>query len=66
MENESLRWASPEEVVNLAKGAGISIAEIVRIVSGCLPYKEALEVAREYAPLLNISVSKFMELRKNE
>jgi len=65
-QNEPLRWAPPEEVIRLAEEAGMSTLEIVRAVSGCLPYKEALEVAREYAPLLKISVSEFMELRKNE
>jgi hypothetical protein len=38
----------------------------VRTVSGCLPYREALKVARDYAPLLEISISEFMDLRKNE
>lgn len=66
MESDSLRWAPPEEVVRLAKEAGMTTAQIVRIISGCLAYKEALNVAREYAPLLGISISEFMELRKNE
>jgi DNA-binding XRE family transcriptional regulator len=66
MEEGPLRWAPPEEVVRLAEEAGMSKTEIVRIVSGCLPYSEALEVAREYAPLLGIAVSEFMKLRKNE
>jgi len=64
--DDSLKWAPPEEVVRLAKEAGFTTAEIVRIVSGCVPYSEALEVAREYAPLLEISVKEFLELRKNE
>ena len=66
MENEELRWAPPEEVVRLAREAGMTTAEIVRIVSGCLPYREAMKVAREYSPLLNISVAEFMEFRRNE
>lgn len=66
MDSELLRWAPPDEVVKLAKEAGMTTAEIVRIVSGCLPYREALKVAHDYAPLLEISVSEFMELRKNE
>ena len=44
----------------------MTTAEIVRIVSGCLPYREALKVAREYSPLLDISVAEFMEFRRNE
>ena len=66
MENEPLRWAPPEEVVNLAKEVGMTTAEIVRTISGCLPYKEALKVGREYSPLLGITVSEFMDLRRNE
>ena len=66
MENEELRWAPPEEVVRLANEAGMTTVEIVRIVSGCLPYREALKVAREYAPLLDMSVAEFMEFRRNE
>ena len=50
----------------MAKEAGFTTAEIVRIVSGGVPYSEALEIAHEYAPLLEISVKEFMELRKNE
>jgi len=66
MEDDALRWAPPEEVVRLAIQAGMTTTEIVRVVSGCLSYGEALKVAREYAPLLGMSVTDFMELRKNE
>jgi hypothetical protein len=59
-------WAAPEEVVRLAKENGMTTIEIVRIVSGCLSYREALKRAHEFAPLLDISVSEFMEMRKNE
>jgi hypothetical protein len=66
MDDQTLKWAPPEEVVRLAREAGIKTDEIVRILSGCLPYREALKVAREYAPILEISVREFMDLRKNE
>jgi hypothetical protein len=65
-EVNQLKWASPEEVVRLAKESVMTTIEIVRIVSGCLSYKEALKTAHDYAPLLDISVSEFMEMRKNE
>jgi hypothetical protein len=61
-----LRWASPDEVVRIARESGMTTVEIVRVVSGCLTYREALKVAQEYAPLLEISASEFMRLRKNE
>jgi hypothetical protein len=35
-------------------------------MSSGLPYGEALKLARKAAPLLDISVSEFMRLRKNE
>jgi hypothetical protein len=61
-----LRYAPPDEVVRLAKESGMTTVEIVRIVSSCLTYREALKRAHEFAPLLRISVSEFMEMRRNE
>jgi len=66
MEENHLCWTSPEEVVRLAKESGMTTSEIVRIVSGCLSHREAQKVAHDYAPLLEISLSEFMRLRKNE
>ena len=66
MQENQLCWTSPEEVVRLAKEKSLTTCEIVRIVSGCLSYRAALKVAHDYAPLLEISVSEFMRLRKNE
>ena len=59
-----LRWTDPEEAVRLAMEHGFTTAQIVKIVSGGLPYQEVKKVAREYAPLLGISVTEFMRLRK--
>jgi hypothetical protein len=66
VDEDSLRWAPPEEVVRLAKENGFTTEEIVRIVSGCLTHREAQRVAREYAPLLGITVKEFLDLRRNE
>ncbi len=60
------RYAPPDEVVRLARETGFSTAEIVRVVSGGITYRDALRVAHIYAPLLEISISEFMKLRKNE
>jgi hypothetical protein len=65
-EDNQLRWASPEEVIRLAKESGMTKTEIVRVLSGCLGYREALKRAHEFAPLLDISVSEFMRMRRNE
>lgn len=65
-EDYQLKWAPPDEVVKLAKESGMTTVQIVRIISGCLTYREALKRAHEYAPMLEISVSEFMQMRKNE
>jgi hypothetical protein len=64
-EEGQLRWTDPEEAVRLAREHGFTDAQIVKIVSGSLPHQEVLKVAREYAPLLGISVSEFMKWRRN-
>jgi len=60
------RYAPPEDVLRFAREKGWSTIKIVRTISGSLSYTEALKVAREWAPLLGISVTEFMRLRKNE
>jgi hypothetical protein len=66
MEQDHLRWTDPEEAVKLARESGFTTRQIVRIVSGALSYREALKVAGDYAPLLDITVSEFMRLRRND
>lgn len=51
---------------NRAREHEFTTTQIVRIVSGALPDGQALKVARGCGPLLDISVSEFMKLRKNE
>lgn len=60
-----LRWTEADEVVRLAREAGMSTVEIVRHLCRGVPYLEAQEVAKDYAPILGISVKEFMELRRN-
>lgn len=66
MEDATLRYAPPEDVLHFAREKGWSTVRIVRTVSGALSHREALKVARDWAPLLGISVTEFMRLRKNE
>lgn len=66
MEGDTLRYAPPEDVVRFAREKGWSTVKIVRTVSGALSHREALKVAREWAPLLGLSLTEFMKLRKNE
>ena len=64
-EDNPLRWAEPEEVVRMAREAGLSTVEIVRHLSRGVPYREAQEIAHDYSPLLGITAKEFLELRKN-
>jgi hypothetical protein len=60
-----LRYTDIEEAIRLARLAGLSRIQIVRTLSGGVPYVAALEIARKSAPLLGLSISEFMELRRN-
>jgi len=66
MEDDTLRYAPPEDVLRFAREKGWSTVRIVRTVSGALSHREALKVARDWAPLLGLSVTEFMQLRKNK
>ena len=66
MEDDTLRYAPPEDVLRFAREKGWSTVRIVRTVSDALSHREALKVARDWAPLLGLSVTEFMQLRKNE
>lgn len=65
-EDYILRYAPPEDVIRFARENGWSTVKIVRAVSGALSHREALKVARDWAPLLDLSVAEFMKLRKNQ
>jgi hypothetical protein len=60
------RYAPPEDVLRFAREKGWPAIKIVRTINGSLPHREALKVAREWAPLLGLTVAEFMKLRRNE
>jgi hypothetical protein len=60
-----LRYTNIEEAIRLARANGFSTIRIVRILSGSVPYSEALKIARKAAPMLGISVREFLDLRRN-
>ncbi len=60
-----LRYTDLEEAIRLARVAGMNTTQIVRALSGGVPYSEALEIARKAAPLLRLSIREFMELHRN-
>ncbi len=61
-----LRYTDLAALIQMAKARGWSTRRIVREMSAGLSYAEALELARRAAPLLDISVSDYLRLRKNE
>jgi hypothetical protein len=60
-----LRYTDLAAVIQIAKARGWPTERIIREMSLGLPYVEARKLARKAAPLLGISVSEFMRLRKN-
>ena len=66
MSDEILRYTDLAALIQMAKARGWPTERIVREMSGGLPYSEAMSLARKAAPLLDITVSEFMRLRKNE
>jgi hypothetical protein len=61
-----LRYTNIDEAIRLARLSGMTTIQIVRVLSGSVPYSEALKIAKKAAPILGISVKAFMELRRNE
>ena len=61
-----LRYTDLAAVIQMAKARGWTTARIVREMSSGVSYADALKLARKAAPLLDISVSDFMKLRKND
>jgi hypothetical protein len=66
MSDEILRYTDLAALIQMAKSRCWSDERIVRELSGGLPYAEALNLAKRAAPLLDLTVSEFMRLRKNE
>jgi len=67
MSNEHiLRYTDLAAVVQMAKARGWPTSRIVREMCSGLPYLEAMKLARKAAPLLDIPVSEFRRLRKND
>jgi hypothetical protein len=65
-EEHILRYTDLAALVQMAKSRGWPTERIVREISTGLVYSDAINLARKAAPLLDITVSEFMRLRKNE
>ena len=51
--------------LQLFRANGLTTSEIVRALTGSMSYAEAIKIARRAAPILEITVSEFLRLRKN-
>jgi hypothetical protein len=65
-EEHILRYTDLAALIQMAKARGWTTDRIVREMSVGLPYSDALNLARKAAPLLDISISEFIRLRRNE
>lgn len=61
-----LRYTDLAALVQMARARSWPTVRIVREMSSGLSYADALVLARKAAPLLDITVSEFMRLRRNE
>jgi hypothetical protein len=65
-EEHILRYTDLAALIQMAKSRGWPTERIVRVISAGLTYAAARELARKAAPLLDITVSEFLRMRKNE
>ena len=65
-EEHILRYTDLAALVQMAKSRGWPTQRIVREVSAGMTYSDALKYAKRAAPLLDITVSEFMRMRRNE
>jgi hypothetical protein len=66
MSDEILRYTDLAALIQMAKARGWSTERIVREMSAGMVHSDALNLARKAAPLLDLTISEFMRLRKNE
>jgi hypothetical protein len=65
-EEHILRYTDLAAVIQMARARGWPNVRIVRVMSSGLAYPEVLKLARKAAPLLDISVSEFLRLLKDD
>ncbi|MBI3877796.1 MAG: hypothetical protein HY300_17855 [Verrucomicrobia bacterium] len=66
MSDEILRYTDLATAIQLARATGLTTREIVRAFTGGRTHTDTLVLAKKAAPLLDITVSEFMEMRRNE
>lgn len=63
--DEILRYTDLAHTIQLARAHDMSDRDIARALTGSMSYEEARKIAQRAAPLLEITVKEFMDLRKN-
>jgi hypothetical protein len=66
MSDEILRYTDLATAIQFAKADGMTTREIVRELTRGMIYADALTYAKKAAPLLDLTVTEFMKLRKND
>jgi hypothetical protein len=65
-EENILRYTDLAAVIQMARAQGWSTQRIVREMSAGMTYADTMKLARKAGPLLDISVTEFLRLRKNK
>jgi len=63
--DEILRYTDLAHAIQLARANGLTDREIVRALTGSMSFEDARKTAQRAAPLLEITIKEFMDLRKN-
>jgi hypothetical protein len=61
-----LRYTDLAALVQMARSRGWPTIKIVRAMSAGLSHRDALRLARKAAPLLDITITEFLRLRRND
>ena len=64
--DEILRYTDLAHTIQLARAHDMNDREIVRALTGSMSYIEARKIAQRAAPLLEITIKDFMDLRRND
>ena len=66
MSDSFLRYTDLAAAIQLARSSGMTDSQIIRALTGNMIYRDAAQLARRAAPLLELTVKQFMALRKND
>lgn len=66
MSDSFLCYTDLAAAIQKARTSGWSTIKIVRALSANITHAEALKLARKAAPLLDITASEFLRLRRND